>query len=88
MIYLTEQDILSAASVDEMLDTIEASLHLYEKKEFHMPQRLHVDHQDDVLLLMPCFTNRLIVQYWRKPVPKSEVISNVQLSFCSKQKLI
>ena len=56
MIYLTEQDILSAASVDEMLDTIEASLHLYEKKEFHMPQRLHVDHQDDVLLLMPCFT--------------------------------
>ncbi len=56
MIYLTEEDILNAASVDEMLDTIEASLHLYEKKEFHMPQRLHVDHQDDVLLLMPCFT--------------------------------
>lgn len=56
MIYLTEEDILNAASVDEMLDTIEASLHLYEKKEFHMPQRLHVDHQEGVLLLMPCFT--------------------------------
>ncbi len=56
MIYLTEEDILNAASVDEMLDAIEASMHLYEKKEFHMPQRLHVDHHDDVLLLMPCFT--------------------------------
>jgi ornithine cyclodeaminase len=56
MIYLTEKDILNAASVDEMLDAIEASMHLYEKKEFHMPQRLHVDHEEDVLLLMPCFT--------------------------------
>lgn len=55
MIYLTEDDILKAASVEEMLDAIEASMLLYEKKEFHMPQRLHMDHQDDVLLLMPCF---------------------------------
>ncbi|MHC4368746.1 MAG: ornithine cyclodeaminase family protein [Planctomycetota bacterium] len=31
-------------------------MHLYERKEFNMPQRLHVDHNDDVLLLMPCFT--------------------------------
>ncbi|MHC4073624.1 MAG: ornithine cyclodeaminase family protein [Planctomycetota bacterium] len=55
MIYLTEKDILKAATSDQMLDAIEASLRLYEKKEFHMPQRLHVDHEDDVLLLMPCF---------------------------------
>ncbi|MHC4627502.1 MAG: ornithine cyclodeaminase family protein [Planctomycetota bacterium] len=55
MIYLTEEDILNAASVEEMLDAIEASMHLYERKEFHMPQRLHVDHKDNVLLLMPCF---------------------------------
>lgn len=56
MIYLTETDILKAATIDEMLDAIEASLRIYEKKDFHMPQRLHVDHEDDVLLLMPCFT--------------------------------
>jgi len=55
MIYLTESDILKAATIGEMLDTIEASLRIYEKKEFHMPQRLHVDHEDNVLLLMPCF---------------------------------
>lgn len=56
MIYLTEEDIRSAASVEQMLDAIEESMHLYERKEFDMPPRLHVDHQDDVLLLMPCFT--------------------------------
>ena len=56
MIYLTESDILKAATIDEMLDAIESSLRIYEKKEFHMPQRLHVDHEDNVLLLMPCFT--------------------------------
>jgi len=55
MIYLTEQDILDAASAGQMLDAIEASMILYEKKEFHMPERMHVDHNDDVLLLMPCF---------------------------------
>jgi ornithine cyclodeaminase len=57
MIYLTEQDILDAASVEQMLDAIEASMLLYERKEFYMPQRMHVDHRDDVLLLMPCFLN-------------------------------
>ena len=56
MIYLTESDILKAATTDQMLDAIEASLHIYEKKEFQMPQRLHVDHDANVLLLMPCFT--------------------------------
>lgn len=55
MIYLNEQDILGAASVEQMLDAIEASMLLYERKEFHMPERMHVDHNDDVLLLMPCF---------------------------------
>ncbi len=56
MIYLTETDILKATTIDEMLDAIEASLRIYEKKEFHMPQRLHVDRGENVLLLMPCFT--------------------------------
>ena len=56
MIYLTEADILEAATMEEILDAIEASLCIYEKKEFHMPQRLHVDREDNVLLLMPCFT--------------------------------
>ena len=55
MIYLTEKDILKAVSIDEMLDAIEASMYKYERKEFCMPQRLHVDHKGNTLLLMPCF---------------------------------
>jgi len=55
MIYLTEKDILEAASIDEILNAIEASMYLYEKKAFHMPQRLHVNYEKNTLLLMPCF---------------------------------
>ncbi len=32
MIYLTEKDILKAVSIDEMLDAIEASMYIYERK--------------------------------------------------------
>lgn len=56
MIYLTEADILKAASIGEMLDVIETSMDVYEKKQFHMPQRLHIEHEENTLLLMPCFT--------------------------------
>ena len=56
MLNLTEKDISKAVSIDEILDVIEASMYLYEKKEFHMPQRLHIDHEENTLLLMPCFT--------------------------------
>ena len=56
MIYLTENDILKAVSVNDLLDAIEASMYIYENKEYHMPQRLHVDYEGNTLLLMPCFT--------------------------------
>ena len=56
MLNLTEKDILKAVSIDEILDVIETSMYIYEKKEFHMPQRLHIDHEENTLLLMPCFT--------------------------------
>jgi len=55
MIYLTEKDILKAASIDEVLNAIETSMRLYEQKAFHMPQRLGVDYEKNTLLLMPCF---------------------------------
>jgi len=55
MLYLTEKDILDAASVDEMVDAIEASLLTYAKGQFLMPQRMHIDQGDNTMLLMPCF---------------------------------
>jgi len=56
MIYLNEKDILQAVSFNDLLDAVEASMYIYEKKEYNMPQRLHIDHEEGTLLLMPCFT--------------------------------
>ena len=56
MIFLTEKDILHAVTVTEVLDRVEEAMLLYETKDFLMPTRMHIDHGDNVLLLMPCFT--------------------------------
>ena len=56
MIYLNSKDILDAVNLPELLDTIEQALLLYETGDFLMPQRMHIDHQNNTLLLMPCFT--------------------------------
>ena len=56
MIFLSEKDILQAVTVAQVLDTVEQAMLLYETKDFLMPQRMHIDHGDNVLLLMPCFT--------------------------------
>jgi len=55
MIYLTEKDILEAASVNEVVDVIEASMLVYERKQFLMPDRMHIDSGDNTMLIMPCF---------------------------------
>ena len=52
MIYLSERDILHAVTVAEVLDTVEEAMLLYETKDFLMPQRMHIDHGDNVLFLM------------------------------------
>ncbi|TKJ38060.1 MAG: ornithine cyclodeaminase [Planctomycetes bacterium B3_Pla] len=84
MIYLTEKDILEAATSEDMLDAIEASLRLYEKKEFHMPQRLHVDHEDNVLLLMPCFTKdyfgtKVVTLFPENPAKNVPVLNGIMV---------
>ena len=55
MIYLTEEDILQAASIGEVVDAIEESMHIYERGDFLMPDRMQIDTGDDTMLLMPCF---------------------------------
>lgn len=55
MIYLTEEDILRAASVDEVVAAIEESVLLYERGDFLMPDRMHIDSGRDTMLVMPCF---------------------------------
>ncbi len=61
MIYLTEKDILEAASVNEVVDAIEASMLVYERKQFLMPDRMHIDSGDNTMLIMPCFIDDYFV---------------------------
>lgn len=56
MLCLSADDILKAASCQEVVMIVEKALMMYEKKEFYMPQRIHLDYQGNTLLLMPCFT--------------------------------
>jgi ornithine cyclodeaminase/alanine dehydrogenase-like protein (mu-crystallin family) len=84
MIYLNEADILKAASIEEMLDVIETSMDIYEKKAFHMPQRLHIDREDNTLLLMPCFTGdyfgtKLVTLFPGNPAREVPVLNGIMV---------
>ncbi len=84
MLYLTEEDIVKAVSMKQLLDAVEASMRLYETGEFHMPQRLHVDHGGNTLLLMPCFTadcfgTKLVTLFPRNPELSVPVLTGVMV---------
>jgi ornithine cyclodeaminase len=82
MIYLSEEDILAAASRSDLVDAMEAAMELYERKEFHMPQRLHVDYEGNTLLLMPCFTKdcfgtKLVTLFPQNPETNIPVLNGI-----------
>lgn len=56
MLCLSEGDILKAVTPEQIVDAVESAMRLYETDEFHMPDRMHIDYNENVLLLMPCFT--------------------------------
>ncbi|MEI6856149.1 ornithine cyclodeaminase family protein [Psychrilyobacter sp.] len=59
MLYLNEKNIKEAVSLNEMMDVIEESFHIYEKNSFFMPDRIHVNKDDKTLLYMPCFKDSI-----------------------------
>jgi ornithine cyclodeaminase len=54
MLILSRDDIRQAASCLEIVDSVEQAFIRYESGDFMMPARMHLDHQDSTLLLMPC----------------------------------
>jgi len=60
MLYLSEKDILKAAAPIDVVDEVEAAMVLYEKKDFFMPDRMHIDYSGNTLLLMPCFARHYL----------------------------
>jgi ornithine cyclodeaminase/alanine dehydrogenase-like protein (mu-crystallin family) len=69
MLYLNAEDILNALTLNEVMDSVEEALQIYERRAFVMPDRLAVDcSAEDVLLLMPCvsgdrFSTKLVTFY-------------------------
>lgn len=57
MLLLNQKDIRTILSPQEAINAIEEALLLFEKGEFVMPHRMHAQHHNNTLLLMPCFTN-------------------------------
>ncbi|MBS4030568.1 MAG: ornithine cyclodeaminase family protein [Clostridiales bacterium] len=55
MIVISEKDMLKCVTYGDVIEAIEESFLLYEKKEFTMPHRMHIDQGKNTLLLMPCF---------------------------------
>jgi ornithine cyclodeaminase len=55
VLVLSERDILKCVSYFDIVNAIEESFIVYEQKDFHMPNRMHIDHGPNTLLLMPCF---------------------------------
>jgi ornithine cyclodeaminase/alanine dehydrogenase-like protein (mu-crystallin family) len=56
MLAISEKDILEAVTVPEVIDAVEQAFRMYERKEFLMPDRMHIEYKENTLLLMPCFT--------------------------------
>lgn len=59
MLYLKEKNIKEAVSLNEMMDAIEQSFHIYKKNNFFMPDRIHVNNHENTILYMPCFKDSM-----------------------------
>ncbi len=57
MLILNESDIIKAVDFNELLKSVEEAFLIQEEGNFNMPDRMHIDQDGNVLLLMPCFTD-------------------------------
>lgn len=56
MLYIGTKDFEKVVEFDKMMDCIEKAYLLYEKGNFQMPERMHVDRPEGTVLYMPCFS--------------------------------
>jgi ornithine cyclodeaminase/alanine dehydrogenase-like protein (mu-crystallin family) len=55
MLILSDHDITSLLSPEQIIETVEAAMLSYEKHEALVPQRSHIDNESNTLLCMPSF---------------------------------
>ncbi len=56
MLYLNSAEISKAAGLDQVMDAVENAYALDLSGKYEMPPRMHVNHEGNSLLYMPCFT--------------------------------
>jgi ornithine cyclodeaminase len=56
VLYLNEKDIKELVELKEIIQIIEGTLDIYERKEFVMPDRIVINNNDELYAYMPCFT--------------------------------
>jgi ornithine cyclodeaminase/alanine dehydrogenase-like protein (mu-crystallin family) len=55
MLYLNAEQFAQAADCDELMSAIERAYELEQSGAYSMPHRIHLEHQGNTLLYMPCF---------------------------------
>ncbi len=55
MLILNKDDILKSVTFDELLKAVEETFIIQEEGDFLMPDRSHIDYNENILLLMPAF---------------------------------
>jgi len=57
MLYLNSKQFAQVADCDELMSAIERAYDLEQSGSYAMPHRIHLEHQGNTLLYMPCFLN-------------------------------
>jgi len=55
MLYLNAEHFAKAADCDDLMGAIERAFELEQSGSYSMPHRIHLEHQGNTLLYMPCF---------------------------------
>lgn len=82
MIVISEKDVLLCVTYADVIQAIEESFFIYEKKEFTMPHRMHIDQGKNTLLIMPClgtdyFGTKLVTVYPENVGTSTPVVNGV-----------
>lgn len=57
MLCISQENIEQAVTCQDLINAMVSAFEIYEKNLFQMPNRMHIDNQDNTLLLMPCITD-------------------------------
>ncbi len=60
MIYLNNKDIEEIVEKIDLIEILEKGFKMYREKSYQMPDRMHLNRDDDTILYMPCITQDII----------------------------